>query len=68
VVINEIHKMSRWKNILKGIYDEYQYLISITVTGSARLDLYRRSGDSLIGRYTMAQLSPFSLREWPQHQ
>jgi predicted AAA+ superfamily ATPase len=64
VVLDEIHKISRWKNILKGIYDEYQHLISIIVTGSARLDLFRRSGDSLVGRYTMAHLFPFSLREW----
>jgi len=64
VVLDEIHKITRWKNILKGIYDEYQHLISIIVAGNARLDLFRRSGDSLIGRYTMAHLFPFSLREW----
>ena len=64
VVLDEIHKVTRWKNILKGVYDEYQHLIRIIVTGSARLDLFRRSGDSLVGRYTMAHLFPFSLREW----
>lgn len=63
-VLDEIHKMTRWKNILKGLYDEYHDFINIIVTGSARLDLFRRSGDSLVGRYTMAHLFPFSLREW----
>ena len=63
-VLDEIHKLSRWKNILKGLYDEYGRLIQIIVTGSARLDLLRRGGDSLVGRYTMVHLFPFSLREW----
>jgi predicted AAA+ superfamily ATPase len=64
VVLDEIHKITRWKNVLKGIYDEYKHIINIIVTGSARLDLLRRSGDSLVGRYTMAHLFPFSLKEW----
>ena len=34
------------------------------MTGSAQLDLLRRGGDSLVGRYTLAHLFPFSLREW----
>jgi uncharacterized protein len=65
-VLDEIHKVTRWKNILKGLYDEYGLLIQIIVTGSARLDLLRRGGDSLVGRYTMAHLFPFSLREWAE--
>ncbi|MBW2368016.1 MAG: ATP-binding protein [Deltaproteobacteria bacterium] len=66
VVIDEIHKLTRWKNILKGLFDEYGHEFQIIVTGSARLDLFRRSGDSLVGRYTLANLFPFSLREWVQ--
>jgi len=64
VVIDEIHKLTRWKNILKSIFDEYGHLVNIIVTGSARLNLFRRSGDSLVGRYTLANLFPFTLREW----
>jgi len=64
LVIDEIHKITRWKDILKSIFDEHGHLVNIIVTGSARLDLFRRSGDSLVGRYTMANLFPFSLREW----
>jgi hypothetical protein len=33
------------------------------VTGSARLDYYRKGGDSLAGRYRYFRLHPFSLRE-----
>lgn len=64
VVIDEIHKITRWKNILKGLFDEYGEAFQIIVTGSARLDYFRRSGDSLVGRYTLVNLFPFSLREW----
>jgi len=66
VVLDEIHKLTRWKNILKGLFDEYSNSINIIVTGSAHLDLLRRSGDSLVGRYTLANLFPFSLREFAQ--
>jgi predicted AAA+ superfamily ATPase len=33
------------------------------VTGSARLDLYQKGGDSLLGRYYYFQLHPFSVAE-----
>ncbi|MCD6272669.1 MAG: ATP-binding protein [Deltaproteobacteria bacterium] len=66
VVLDEIHKLTRWKNILKGLFDEFNQAINIIVTGSARLDLFRRSGDSLAGRYTLVNLFPFSFREWAQ--
>lgn len=35
----------------------------ILVTGSARLDLFRRGGDSLMGRYLPYRLHPFSVGE-----
>lgn len=53
VVLDEIHKLTRWKNILKGLFDEFSQTVNIIVTGSARLDLFRRSGDSLAGRWTL---------------
>jgi predicted AAA+ superfamily ATPase len=37
--------------------------MKILVTGSARLDLYRRGGDSLQGRYHHLRLLPLSLKE-----
>ncbi len=63
IVYDEIHKFSRWRNLIKGIYDVYKEDINIIVTGSARLDLYRKGGDSLLGRYEYYRLHPFSICE-----
>jgi len=63
LIFDEIHKFKSWKNSLKGIYDKNQDLFHILVTGSARLDMYRKSGDSLLGRYHLYRLHPFSLGE-----
>lgn len=63
VVLDELHKYERWKSFLKGIYDKYHSTLKILVTGSARLDIYRRGGDSLFGRHYLHHLHPFSLGE-----
>jgi len=63
LVLDEIHKYARWRNLLKGIYDTEKSRLKIIVTGSARLDYYRKGGDSLVGRYRYFRLHPFSLRE-----
>jgi hypothetical protein len=63
VAFDEIHKFGRWRNFLKGLYDSRSPQLRILVTGSARLDLYRRGGDSLQGRYHHIRLYPLSLRE-----
>ena len=63
VIFDEIHKFPEWKNFLKGFYDKYKDRLSIIVTGSARLDLYRKNNDSLMGRYFLYHIFPFSLRE-----
>lgn len=63
VVFDELHKYSRWRNLLKGLYDQHRDALRILVTGSARLDLYRRGGDSLQGRYHHLRLHPLSLKE-----
>ena len=63
LLLDEIHKYSRWRNLLKGIYDTEKSRRQILVTGSARLDYYRKGGDSLAGRYRYFRLHPFSLRE-----
>lgn len=62
-VLDEIHKFRRWRNHLKGLFDEHHGDHSILVTGSARLDLYGRGGDSLQGRYFHHHLYPFTLSE-----
>lgn len=66
LVFDELHKFHRWKNWLKGVYDIQHEAHRILVTGSARLDLYRRGGDSLLGRYHYWRLHPFSLGELPK--
>lgn len=63
VALDEIHKDRRWKRTLKGIYDTLETSCDILVTGSARLNVYRKSSDSLLGRYLHFRLHPFSLRE-----
>ena len=63
VVFDEIHKYARWRNLLKGIWDTERSRRRIIVTGSARLDYYRKGGDSLVGRYRYFRLHPFSLIE-----
>jgi uncharacterized protein len=63
IVFDEIHKMKDWKNYIKGVYDSKQTNQSILVTGSARLDTYRQTGDSLAGRYLHIRLNPISVKE-----
>jgi predicted AAA+ superfamily ATPase len=60
---DEIHKYHSWRNYLKGLYDGRTSSRQILVTGSARLDLYRYSGDSLQGRYHLLRLHPLSVAE-----
>jgi predicted AAA+ superfamily ATPase len=63
VVFDEIHKQKNWKNILKGFYDVFKGRAIFFVTGSARLDFFRSSGDSLVGRYSSYRLLPLGLPE-----
>jgi predicted AAA+ superfamily ATPase len=63
LVLDEIHKRPEWKNYLKGFFDTYGHEINIIVTGSARLDLYKKGGDSLMGRYFHYRMHPMSVAE-----
>lgn len=63
VVLDEIHKYARWRMLVKGLFDKYAGTLSILVTGSARLDHFRKGGDSLAGRYHYFRLHPLSLPE-----
>lgn len=64
LVLDEIHKYPRWKRFLKGLYDAVSSQVEIVVTGSGRLDVYQRGGDSLFGRYGLYHLHPFTLGEF----
>jgi predicted AAA+ superfamily ATPase len=63
LVLDEIHKDRFWKRNLKGLYDTLKHPCDILVTGSARLDIYRRGSDSMMGRYFPFRLHPFTMRE-----
>jgi uncharacterized protein len=64
LVFDELHKMPRWKSWLKGVYDGKQAETKVLVTGSARLDFLKKSGDSLAGRFFGLRLHPLSVAEW----
>lgn len=63
VVLDEIHKYAKWRMLIKGLYDKYKESLAIIVTGSARLDHFRKGGDSLFGRYHYYRLHPLTLGE-----
>jgi predicted AAA+ superfamily ATPase len=63
IVLDEIHKAKLWKRSIKGIYDTLENPCDILVTGSAKLNVYRKGSDSLMGRYYHLRLHPFSLAE-----
>lgn len=63
IVLDEIHKHPHWKNYLKGAFDRSRLEYRFLVTGSGRLDLYRKGGDSLAGRYLMHHLYPLTINE-----
>jgi predicted AAA+ superfamily ATPase len=63
IILDEIHKYKDWRNYLKGVYDRFHAEFLFLVSGSGRLDLYRKGGDSLAGRYYMLHLWPLTLAE-----
>lgn len=62
-LLDELHKYPRWKQFLKGFFDTYADRVRIIVTGSSRMGVYRRGGDSLMGRYFHYRMHPFSIAE-----
>lgn len=63
IILDELHKYKKWKNLLKGVYDEYINKPPILVTGSAKLDTFRNKGDALTGRYFHYRLHPIDINE-----
>ncbi len=62
-VFDELHRMGRWKRLLKGLYDAHGKHVRIVVTGSSRLDVHQRGGDSLMGRYFLYRMHPLGVGE-----
>lgn len=60
---DELHKYSKWKNFIKGFFDIYNDKTKSIVTGSARLNIFKRGGDSLMGRYFLYRMHPLSVAE-----
>lgn len=63
LILDEIHKAPKWKTKVKGLFDLYGEDIALIITGSVRLNIFKKGGDSLMGRYYHFRLHPFSLRE-----
>ena len=63
IIFDEIHKYKDWKNYLKGVYDQFHSGYQFLVSGSGRLDIYQKGGDSLAGRYFLFHLWPFTIAE-----
>ncbi len=63
VILDELHKYPKWKKYLKGCYDGFNEDYNFLITGSGRLDLFKKGGDSLFGRYFAIRLFPFTLGE-----
>lgn len=62
-VLDELHKYTKWKALLKGFFDTYGDRVRLIVTGSSRLDVFRRGSDSLMGRYLLYRMHPLSVGE-----
>ena len=62
-VLDELHKYSKWKSLLKGFFDTYGERVRLIVTGSSRIDIFRRGSDSLMGRYFLYRMHPWSVAE-----
>ena len=63
IVLDELHKAPKWKNLLKGVVDQFGNKPPVLVTGSARLDAFRRAGDALTGRTYFYRLHPVDVAE-----
>ena len=63
LVLDELHKHARWKLWLKGLYDTGHLPKRTLVTGSARMNTFRRAGDSLAGRFFHHTLLPIDPKE-----
>lgn len=63
LVFDEIHRYPKWKTFLKGFFDVYEGSAKVMATGSARMDVYKRGGDSMMGRYFPYRVHPFSVAE-----
>ena len=69
VILDEIHRAPELFQTLRGLIDEGRRRNRPTgrflILGSASIDLLRQSGESLAGRITYVELTPFDVLETP---
>ena len=63
ICFDEIHKYPEWKNILKAVFDQTHDYYNFIITGSAKMNIMKKVGDSLAGRYFTFHLYPLTLSE-----
>ena len=67
VILDEIHRMPELFQSLRGVIDKgrrnQQGIGRFLILGSAAIDLLRQSGESLAGRITYIELTPFFVPE-----
>ena len=63
IIFDEIHKRKGWQSFVKGIWDTWKNTQKFMITGSARLDIFRKGGDSMLGRYHYYRIHPYTLPE-----
>ncbi len=63
IIFDEIHKRKGWQSLVKGAWDTWKNTQKFIVTGSARLDIFRKGGDSMLGRYHYYRIHPYTLPE-----
>jgi uncharacterized protein len=63
IIFDELHKYRQWKTLLKGYFDSYGDRLHFIITGSAKLNVFRRGGDSMMGRYFTYRIHPLSVAE-----
>ena len=61
--LDELYKYTKWKGLLKGFFDSYGDRVRLIITGSSRIEIFRRGGDSLMGRYFLYRMHPWSVAE-----
>lgn len=63
IVFDELHKKKNWQTFIKGAWDTWKSKQNYMITGSARLNVFRKGGDSMLGRYHYYRIHPYTLPE-----
>lgn len=63
VYFDELHKYKKWKSLLRGYQSELTQDSRIIVTGSARMEAYKKGGESLKGISFLYHVFPVSVAE-----